>query len=254
MMKTITINKYDIHKGSLMLVNACNPLVTSIREDQLSILAASRQFPRVLMERGAATILSHVMDSIHCGDDIIPVSGYRSVHEQELIYNDSLTENGEEFTKKYVALPNRSEHQTGLAIDLGLNRGDIDFIRPHFPNEGICKEFRKKAVKFGFIERYPSGKEAITGIAHEPWHFRYVGYPHSLIMNERGLTLEEYIEYVKSFPFDRKHLITERNGQLIEIYYIPFLISDALAFPLSEYELYQISGNNVDGFIVTIWR
>lgn len=253
-MKTITLNKKDIHKGSLILINAQNPLATKIQEDQLSFLPTRKPFPQVLMERGAATILSHIMNAIHCGDEIIPVSGYRCMQEQEQIYADSLRENGDEFTKKYVAVPNRSEHQTGLAIDLGLNQGDIDFIRPHFPNEGICKEFRKKAVRFGFVERYPRGKETITGIAHEPWHFRYVGFPHSLIMSEKGLTLEEYIEYLKLFPYDRKHLITERNGQMIEIYYIPSTITDALAFPLSEYELYQISGNNVDGFIITLWR
>ena len=84
-------------------------------------------------------------------------------------------ENGEEFTNQFVARPGHSEHQTGLAIDLGLKQPDIDFLRPYFPYKGICQTFRELSTDYGFIERYPAGKEAITGIAHEPWHFRYVG-------------------------------------------------------------------------------
>lgn len=79
-----------------------------------------------------------------------------------------------------------SEHQTGLAIDLAENKEQIDFICPHFPYTGICGEFRAAAPRFGFIERYVSGKEQITGIGAEPWHFRYVGYPHSVIMAEKN--------------------------------------------------------------------
>ena len=109
------------------------------------------------------------------------------------IYTDSLRENGPEFTAKFVAMPGHSEHLTGLAIDLGLRQPKIDFIRPAFPYEGICQKFRELAPAYGFIERYPKGKEHITGIAHEPWHFRYVGTPYSETMAFKGMTLEEYL-------------------------------------------------------------
>ncbi len=116
------------------------------------------------------------------------------MEEQTQIYEDSLRENGGEFTKKFVALPGCSEHQTGLAIDLGLCKEEIDFICPDFPYEGICQKFRQMAPDYGFVERYPAGKEKVTGIGHEPWHFRYVGRPHARIMTDRGLVLEEYLE------------------------------------------------------------
>ena len=106
----------------------------------------------------------------------------------------SLAENGREFTEQYVARPGCSEHQTGLAIDLGLRLPEIDFIRPYFPYDGLAGRFRQLAAEYGFVERYPQGKEAVCGIAHEPWHFRYVGRPHALIMQKRGLTLEEYLQ------------------------------------------------------------
>ena len=125
---------------------------------------------------------------------IVPVSGWRSREEQQRIWDDTLAKEGEAFTRQYVACPGCSEHQTGLAIDLGLAAPHIDFIRPDFPDTGVCRAFREQAGKYGFILRYPAGKEHITGIAHEPWHFRYVGTPHSAIMTRLGLTLEEYLE------------------------------------------------------------
>ena len=97
--------------------------------------------------------------------------------EQQRIWDDSMAEHGETFTRQYVALPGCSEHQTGLAIDLGKAAGYIDFIRPAFPYDGVCGRFRRLAARYGFIERYQRGKEEVTGISAEPWHFRYVGRP-----------------------------------------------------------------------------
>lgn len=145
-----------------------------------------------MMESEAAEALMALLKVIEAGDGIIAVSGYRSEDEQRRIYAQSLSENGEEFTKKYVALPGHSEHQTGLAIDLGERREYVDFIAPEFPYTGLCGRFRENAARYGFIERYPKGKEHITGIAHEPWHFRYVGREHAEAMVKEGLTLEEY--------------------------------------------------------------
>ncbi len=147
----------------------------------------------VLLDREAARALDALMAQLDGWRSIVPVSGWRSLEEQTAIYQDSLAENGPEFTRKFVALPGHSEHQTGLAIDLGLRGPEVDFIRPDFPYEGICQRFRERAADFGFVERYPAGKEAVTGIAHEPWHFRYVGVPHARDMVRRGLVLEEYL-------------------------------------------------------------
>ena len=130
-----------------------------------------------LLEQCAATALNQLMAELDGWRYITAVSGWRSQEEQREIYLQSLLENGEEFTNQFVARPGHSEHQTGLAIDLGLKQPDIDFLRPYFPYKGICQTFRELSTDYGFIERYPAGQEAITGIAHEPWHFRYVGVP-----------------------------------------------------------------------------
>lgn len=243
------LSKEKIHQGSLVLVNINHPLRIN-RED--SLISVNRRCPDILMKREAANILQVVLEKINAGSRIIPVSGYRSQKEQADIYRNSVSENGEEFTKKFVALPNHSEHQTGLAIDLGLNKEEIDFICPDFPYEGICNEFRNEAPCYGFIQRYEKEKEKITGISHEPWHFRYVGYPHSKLMEENGLSLEEYTDFVKEYS-ERRRLIYKSNGAVNEIYYVPAESENTLV-SLPESCIYQISGNNVDGFVITVWR
>ena len=176
--------------NSLILVNSQHTYSQDTKQDLISV---HDDHPDILLEREAVCALSRIMEPLGGWEFIVPVSGWRSLEEQLEIYAKSLQENGPEFTAKFVAIPGHSEHQTGLAIDLGLRQPDIDFIRPAFPYEGICQKFRELAPAFGFIERYPAGKEHITGIAHEPWHFRYVGTPHSEIMTFKGLTLEEYL-------------------------------------------------------------
>ena len=168
-MNKIELVRGDLYRGSLVLVNAGHPLRhENNRIEKLTPVDA--RFPDILLRTDAADALKMILKKIGAGSSIVPVSGCRSAEEQTAIYNNSLRENGKEFTKKYVAMPGRSEHQTGLAIDLGLNKKKIDFIRPDFPYDGICGEFRKAAPDYGFIERYAGEKEEITGIAHEPWH------------------------------------------------------------------------------------
>jgi D-alanyl-D-alanine dipeptidase/carboxypeptidase len=193
------------------------------------------------------------MTAASCGNQIVPVSGYRTEKEQRDLYAGSLRENGVEFTQKFVALPGCSEHQTGLAIDLAENIPDVDFICPHFPYTGICQTFREESVRYGFIERYPAGREQLTHISQEPWHFRYVGYPHSELMREKNLTLEEYTNYLKGFPYDGIHLQFHSVRCDFEIYYVPIYQDMLAGIRLPEKTPYQVSGNNVDGFVVTLW-
>lgn len=250
MMKTIELKKEEIYCGTLLLVNKNYPL----RDNNVrGLIPADMRFPDILLKHDAANALQLIFEKISAGNTIVPVSGYRSLEEQTTIYQDSLKENGAIFTRKYVALPNHSEHQTGLAIDLGLNKKEIDFIRPDFPYNGICDAFRKTAPDYGFIQRYTKEKEQITGISHEPWHFRYVGYPHSKIIEKNGFSLEEYIEFIKECREDCKLVYQRAYGAEVEVYYIP-ANDDKTLLNISETQICQISGNNIDGFIVTAWR
>lgn len=250
MMKTIELENDKIYYGTLLLVNADYPFKCNRIE---SLAPADERFPDILIKRDAANVLQLILGKISAGSAIVPVSGYRSQEEQTAIYAGSLKDNGEAFTRKYVALPDHSEHQTGLAIDLALKKKEIDFIRPDFPYNGICDKFRKAAPDYGFIQRYAKDKEKITGISHEPWHFRYVGYPHSKIMKENGFSLEEYTEFIKVYRDDRRFVYREASGTWVELYYVP--VNDHKTWiDLPEKCVYQISGNNIDGFVVTLWR
>lgn len=123
--------------------------------------------------------------------EIIAFSGFRSYNYQNRLYNSSVEKNGEEYAQRYSAKPGHSEHQTGLAFDLG---GQMKYwLEMEFADtqEGIW--LSENAHRFGFILRYPKGKEDITGYAYEPWHFRYVGREHAERIYSEGLTLEEYL-------------------------------------------------------------
>lgn len=247
-MIVLLLRKEDCYRGPLILVNRQYPLHGTAPVD---LMPADDSYPEIRMESQAARVLRGAMEELGCLGSIVPVSGYRSRREQEQIYRDSLEENGAEFTRKYVALPDRSEHQTGLAIDLGEGGQELDFIRPAFPDTGMCGRFGRAAARYGFILRYPAGKENITGISHEPWHFRYVGYPHSEIMEEKGMVLEEYLDFLKAQPEGR--FTWQRDGRPVEIRYIP-AGETAVKAEIPDECLYQVSGDNREGFILTIWR
>ncbi len=251
-MKTLNLTHKDIFKGYLILINAVYPIRNDGCENLLVPLSAN--VPQHFLERQTANMLIKLMGKLKAGQHIVPVSGYRTMQEQQKIYSDSLHERGEAFTKKYVAIPGCSEHQTGLAIDLAESGSEIDFICPTFPYDGICGQFRRLAPHYGFIERYPQGKEAITKISCEPWHFRYVGVPHAGIITQNNFTLEEYTDYVKQYAYDGKHMMVRCEKQCVELFYVPVLKHKNKEIELPEDKQYQISGNNKDGVVVTLWR
>lgn len=110
--------------GPLMLVNARHPMRESAVEKMVALEAGGMSVP---LNARAAALLAELLTSIGAGDAIVPVSGFRSRAEQEQIYRESLRDNGPAFTRRFVALPGCSEHETGLAIDLGERRASIDF-------------------------------------------------------------------------------------------------------------------------------
>lgn len=248
-MKKIMLNFDDIHRGSLILVNARHPC-----QAEKGALVPACPGETVLLENRAARSLNLLMEELGGWEKIKAVSGWRSGEEQQAIYEGSLRDNGPDYTRKYVALPGCSEHQTGLAIDLGRRQSVIDFICPNFPYTGICQVFRERAALYGFIERYPEGREQITGIGQEPWHFRYVGRPHAEIMKEREMVLEEYIEFLRDYPFGERRLEVETSYGRADLSFLKAEENADTCFETEGNASYMVSGNNIDGFIITEWR
>lgn len=255
-MKIKLLKHEDIHKGQLILVNKDY----GYREQRQDLVYVGLwDHDEILYDRIAKEELDKLMEEIGGWECIVPVSAWRSLEEQQKIWNQSLAENGLEFTENYVAVPGHSEHQTGLAIDLALKQPEIDFIRPYFPYDGICQRFRDRAAKYGFIQRYQEEKQSVTQIGHEPWHFRYVGTPHAEIMAEKGLALEEYILFLKDYAYRENPFLFQTKSR------VGGMVSDKISYRISyvrstggvtEIQLdgirpYRISGNNCDGFLVT---
>ncbi|WP_235560945.1 D-alanyl-D-alanine carboxypeptidase family protein [Bacillus sp. FJAT-28004] len=251
----VQVSRAEIYEGHLVLVNQANPIKQPIPLDKLIPLSTNPDMIELedgmLLEK---TCLQHFIALLHESqgmNDIVSVSAFRTREEQEQIYETSLVENGAEYTACYVALPGHSEHQTGLAIDVGKIDDQVDFIAPSFPDSGIYMTFKQLAAENGFIQRYKAGKEAITNISCEPWHFRYVGYPHAEIMEQHDLCLEEYIDFVRKFRYGGDYLTVETESMLVQIYYVPAEDGLTTSVPIINGDLYRLSGNNRDGFIVT---
>jgi len=247
-MKTVVLREKQIHTGELILVNGEYPYQDD--NGTYDIVPIGRA-ENVLLNRKAAAMISLLLGELDGWQKICLVSGWRSMGEQTEIFKKSLQDNGQEFTNKYVALPGTSEHQTGLAIDLALKKDKINFLCPDFPYDGICQKFRQKAISYGFIERYPQNKRNITKIEHEPWHFRYVGIPHAEIMSKYSIALEEYIAFLREYRYGEKHYSYSQN---FLISYVEAEKGKDTQLEIGEMNAYAISGNNVDGYIITEWR
>lgn len=236
-------------EGTLVLVNDAHPLRMWPERGALS--PALPDAPRVLLRRPAAAMLRALLDSLSAAGRIVPVSGWRAHGEQKKLYAGCVRENGLAFTQTYVALPGCSEHESGLAIDVGEARDEIDFLRPAFPDTGICAAFRAAAPRYGFILRYPEGARHITHIGSEPWHFRYVGVPHAACIAQRGCTLEEYIgELGACSPASPLRL--RGDGREYRAFRVP-LSEDGAEFDVPAGCLWQTSADNCGGLVVTLW-
>ncbi len=123
-------------------------------------------------------------------------SARRSVAAQQRIWDDFTVKYGEEYTKRYVAVPGYSEHHTGLALDLYLviDGADVYENEDMVEYPEIWAQIHEKLADYGFILRYLDGKESITGYGYEPWHIRYVRSKDAArFIMDHGDTLEEYL-------------------------------------------------------------
>ena len=183
-----------------LLVNRTHPLDASYIPSDLIPVNVPFAFigndQRNLLRMPAATALETMFsDAENAGLSLIGVSGYRSYDRQKMIYEQNLAVKGEEETNLYSAKPGQSEHQTGLAMDISTP-SIFSALTTDFETTPEGMWLKDNAYRYGFILRYPAGKEHITGYAYEPWHFRYVGVPLASYLKNNNLTLEEYYDRI----------------------------------------------------------
>ncbi|QXE02654.1 D-alanyl-D-alanine carboxypeptidase family protein [Terribacillus sp. DMT04] len=146
------------------------------------------------MRKEAASALEELFDAAQKdGMELVAASGYRSEARQKQIYENNVASQGQEETDKVSSRPGRSEHQSGLAIDLTSAEMALA-LEETFINTDEGKWLADHAYEHGFIVRYPKGKTDITGYSYEPWHIRYVGKDLAKQIHEEGVTLEEHFQ------------------------------------------------------------
>ncbi|MDR6883299.1 M15 family metallopeptidase [Bacillus sp. 3255] len=238
---SIKVSKDQIYQGNLVLVNNDYPVRQGGMRTDVVELAKHKE---LIQGFGLSD------NSIRLSQDVVRVfttmvsaaqkdgvrhfminSGYRDNKEQDQLYK--------QMGADYALPAGYSEHNLGLALDIGSSQGDMNQAA-----EG--RWLINHASEYGFILRYPKDKTAITGIQYEPWHFRYVGLPHSVIMQQHNFTLEEYMAYLK----DHNKISSTVKGKKYEIAYYP--VSKSTSIPMGSARSYEISGNNMDGVIVTV--
>jgi zinc D-Ala-D-Ala carboxypeptidase len=149
-----------------------------------------------MLRKEAATALEQLFAGAK--KDNIPLAGvsaYRSFATQKALFDNYVKQDGEEKARTYSAVPGHSEHETGLAIDVSGSAGKCA-AQDCFAGTPEAKWLETNAAAYGFIIRYPKGKQAVTGYQYEPWHLRYVGTKVAKEIASKGLTMEEYYNAV----------------------------------------------------------
>lgn len=191
-LEIVTINDYN---NRLIVANKDRSLPSNWRpSDLVPVKVPYRGRPEAAyMRKEASEALTRLFakakrDKIN----LYAVSGFRSYELQKSIYARNVAQNGEATASMQSAYPGKSEHQTGLAMDISCPALGYS-LKQSFGNTREGKWLKENASEFGFIIRYPKGKEPITGYIYEPWHIRYVGREAAVEIMRRGITLEEYL-------------------------------------------------------------
>ena len=173
----------------LVLVNKCYQLPKGFQQYNLVEMN-----PGYTARDGKEYLLANVAyepyiqmaeDAKREGLNLKVVSAYRTEDYQRGLYENKLRTTGKVNADNYSARPGHSEHQTGLAVDINSTSGTFEYTAEF-------KWMQQHAHEYGFILRYPKGKEWITGYSYEPWHYRYVGTDVAKIIYDEGITYEEY--------------------------------------------------------------
>lgn len=249
---TVKFSSDDIHKGSLVLVNSdyeykftegdidVVPVYTNMNDcykagdmvtklDSTVITQVNSMMEAYAMSQGASTT------------DIFIIDGFRTFEEQADKHSRGVS-------KTFEA--GHCDYHTGRTFDIYHYDSTSSTGYSVFSAEGKYEWFAENAGNYGFIVRYPQGKEAVTGENARAYTYRYVGPAHASYINANGLCLEEYIELLKTHTKDDP-LETTANGMTYSVYYVPASVGET-EISVPKDSVYEISGNNADGFIVTV--
>ena len=169
------------------LVNKYHKLPSNYEAKDLVTLSKTYSSRGHKIKKAASEPLMKMIDAARAdGLNLLVISGYRTERTQRGLFNNSVKRHGMDHALIYSAKPGYSEHQLGLAVDLNSTEESFDQTKEY-------KWLKANSYKYGFIERYPKGKEFITGYGYEPWHYRYLGVDLATKVYTENVTYEEYL-------------------------------------------------------------
>lgn len=255
--ENVSVSNEDVHAGDLILVNTDTAYVEENPTEIVSIYDHKTDNYHVSgtetsLRQPALDALNQMLDAFYVAtghQDMIVISGYRTTQQQQELYDADLAETGEQ-TSTRVALPGHSEHESGYALDFSLY---TDGVQYDYDGTEEYAWINENCAHYGYVLRYAEDKQETTGIQAEPWHYRYVGQPHATYMMENNVCLEEYLTLLKNYTADEPLSITNWDGEIYQVYYVAADTStDSTYVMVPPDAKYTISGNNSDGFIVTV--
>jgi len=241
----------------LILVNRHHGLSSTYRPADLIPVGGGQ-----LMRARAANAFLDMQRSMNAENlFLVAISGFRSYETQRTIWNNAVRNSGLAHAERWFARPGHSEHQTGLALDIvqrGFTGGPLGNAR--FQNTAQFAWLQRNAHHYGFILRYPQAYEHITGIAFEPWHWRYIGVESATYMRENGFAVfESYIEHRAAWVSGPSNWAAEQIEAAIRLGLVPEHLQSGFVRPITRAEfaalvvaLYENQRGEITGRIAFI--
>ena len=233
---TTNLYKYEGHGSLYVLPGSEIRIHNSALKPLIQMIAA-------LVEADPEGVLKTTTDKLYI------TGAYRDIALQTTLNTNN--------PQTYPEAPGYSEHHTGLAFDLKVMSNSA----PIQLRDSEYKWLEAHCAEYGFIIRYPAGKSSETGITDEPYHLRYVGVAHATYMTEHKLCLEEYLKLLRdTYSYDKSPLEFKAGEQDYLVYYVPADTAEGATFTTfpapseTSKETYSISGDNMNGFIVTVTK
>ncbi len=208
------VDNYEADDSIWALVSKTHPISTDYIPEKIKIPEVKTRTDKSDEERSVRGDMEPALIEMFSAAEadgyyLLIGSGYRSADLQAIYFNSLANSIGEEAANQSIARPGQSEHQTALATDISTITREC-YISNCFAttDEGIW--LAANSFKYGFVLRYPEGKESITGYSYEPWHFRYVGVDLATALHSSGLTLDE------AWPYLEKALATLKSNGAIK--------------------------------------
>lgn len=271
------VSTSDLHAGDLILINSSFPYTFPSTTDNFLPLVSNRVQHSYVNANGeskkvfsyytesgealCAKLETKVLEHFQAWTDDF----FRATNEIDLfVYNNDGYRTSDAQSSLYASDPlkyspvGQTEHHTGKVVDLyiyTLKGQKFNLDSAEFA--GTYSWMYKNAYKYGFIHRYPSEKSSVTGVSNEPYHFRYVGMAHATYMYKNALCLEEYLDLLRdNYAHNKAHLeFVGEDGTQYVVYYVAASSDSVTAIPVpktDEKTSYEISGDNKEGFIVTV--